>query len=170
MCYNLFVIFSLNFKKNMKMKKYLKHGFSALTLAIIGLTLSARSASALCASVAANNNGDSSLIVGTDGTCNPVSTTGGGWALSNPYGLPGGSILGIASSLLFWLLSIFAIAGIIGFIISGIFYLVAAGDEKTVEKGKTGLKYSIIGIIVGLSGFLIMQAVSMFLSGSSSSF
>ena len=43
---------------------------------------------------------------------------GGGWNLTNPYGLPSGSILGIVSNLLFWLLSLFAILGVIGFIIS----------------------------------------------------
>jgi hypothetical protein len=95
---------------------------------------------------------------------------GGGWALANPYGLPQGSILGIASNLLFWLLAIFAIAGVVGFVISGIFYLVAAGDEGTAEKGKNGIKWSIIGIIVGLSGFLIMQAVAALLSGGTSKF
>lgn len=96
--------------------------------------------------------------------------SGGGWALSNPYGLPEGSLLGIASNLLFWLLAIFAILGVIGFVLSGIWYLLAAGDEGMADKGKEGMKASIIGIIVGLSGFIIMQAVNMLLGGSSKTF
>lgn len=98
------------------------------------------------------------------------SSYGTGWSLTNPYGLPAGSISGIISNLLFWLLGIFALGGIIGFVLSGIWYLLAAGDESMADKGKEGMKYSIIGIIVGLSGFLIMQAVTMLLGGSSKKF
>jgi hypothetical protein len=96
--------------------------------------------------------------------------TGTGWGVSNQYNLPEGSILGILSNLLFWLLSVFAILGIVGFVISGIMYLLAGVNEDLMEKGKDGMKWSIIGIIVGLSGFVIMQAVSAMLTGASSSF
>ena len=97
-------------------------------------------------------------------------SSGGSWALSNHYGLPQGSISGIVSSLLSWLLELFAILGIIGFVLSGIFYLLAGADEGNAEKGKNGMKWSIIGIIVGLSGYVIMQAAAMFLAGSSINF
>ncbi len=93
-----------------------------------------------------------------------------GFFLENTYGLPDGSILGIASNLLFWLLSLFAILGIIGFVLSGIFYLISAGEEDMVTRGKDGMKWSIIGILVGLSGFIIMQAVNLFLGGASKGF
>jgi hypothetical protein len=95
---------------------------------------------------------------------------GGGLVLDNVYGLPDGSILGIASNLLFWLLSLFAILGIIGFVLSGIFYLISAGEEDMVTRGKDGMKWSIVGILVGLSGFVIMQAVNLFLGGASKGF
>lgn len=95
---------------------------------------------------------------------------GGGWALTNPYGLPSGSLLGIASNLLFWLLAVFAIAGIVGFVLSGIYYLLAGADEDNAKKGKNGMTWSIIGIIVGLSGFVIMQAVAALLGGGSKTF
>jgi hypothetical protein len=90
---------------------------------------------------------------------------GGGWTLSNPYGLPQGSILGIASNFLFWLLAIFAILGVVGFVIAGIIYLVSTGDETMIGRAKTAMMYSIVGIIIGLSGFLIMQAAAMMLRG-----
>ncbi|MDD5083932.1 MAG: hypothetical protein PHT88_03300 [Candidatus Moranbacteria bacterium] len=82
-----------------------------------------------------------------------------------PFGLPGGSIFGIVATVVDWLLALFGILGILGFIISGIMYLLSAGDEKTADKAKAGLKYSIIGIVVGLSGFVIMQAINGLLSG-----
>ena len=121
-------------------------------------------ASAVSWGVSVDTSGNLSASVGSNGYAS------GGWALSNPYNLPSGSLLGIASNLLFWLLSIFAVAGIIGFIISGIFYLIAAGDDGMMEKGKEGMKWSIIGIIVGLSGYVIMQAVASLLGGGSKSF
>lgn len=94
---------------------------------------------------------------------------GGGLVLVNP-GLPEGSIYGIISGLLYWLLAIFAIVGIMGFVISGIIYLLSVGDEDTISKAKKAMVYSIIGIIVGLSGFVIIQAVMGLLSGVSNTF
>jgi hypothetical protein len=148
-----------------------------LALAIIGLSFSPMAALAVDWGVGVSNNGSVSVGIGSSGSGagnvwggGSYGVGGGGWALSNPYGLPSGSILGIASNLLFWLLAIFAIFGVIGFVISGIFYLVAAGDEGMMDKGKEGIKWSIMGIIVGLSGFIIMQAVSALLGGSSKTF
>lgn len=98
------------------------------------------------------------------------SDNNGGWGLGNPYGLPEGRIIDILSNLLFWLLAIFGIVGIIGFVISGILYLVSSGDDGMITKAKTAMKWSIIGIIVGLSGFVIMQAVMGLLGGASNRF
>lgn len=156
------------------MKKYLKQIVCVSALAIAGFSFSPTSALAAAWGIGLDSGGNFSAAVGSSSSAICASTgncsAGGFWALSNPYGLPQGSILGIISNLLFWLLSIFAIFGIIGFVVSGIFYLIAAGDEGMMEKGKEGMKWSIIGIIVGLSGFIIMQAASALLSGSSSNF
>ena len=110
-----------------------------------------------------SSTGDVSGYVGSAGS--------GSWGgITNPYGLPEGSILDIVSGILFWLLSIFALVGIIGFIISGIIYLVSAGDENTISRAKTAMMWSIVGVIVGLSGFVIMQAVAAMLSGASTTY
>jgi len=113
---------------------------------------------------AATTTGDLAFGVGSNGSMN------GGWLVSNVYGLPGGSIMGIVSNILFWLLSLFALAGIIGFVLSGIFYLISAGDDEMIKRGKEGMKWSIVGILVGLSGFIIMQAVNIMLTGGSKNF
>ena len=76
------------------------------------------------------------------------SVGSGGGLMMDSHGLPAGSIFGILQNLLNWLLALFGIFGIIGFVLSGIFYLVSAGDEGMAEKGKEGMKWSIIGIIV----------------------
>lgn len=85
-------------------------------------------------------------------------------------GLPKGSIYEIISATLGWLLGIFGFIAIIGFVIAGIFYLTAAGDEGQAEKGKEGMKYSIIGVIVALMGYVIIQAVDRWLGGINTMF
>lgn len=101
-----------------------------------------------------------------------VSATAWSAGKSNAQGvgLPGGAIYQIISTTLSWLLGIFGFIAIIGFVIAGIFYLTAAGDEGQAEKGKEGMKYSIIGVIVALMGWVIVQAVDRWLSGTNNSF
>jgi len=139
----------------MKTKKYLQKFFLSLFLII--------SFSIAPSFVLAAVNAD--LCFGS--ACN---ANNGAFALANPYGLPEGSIYDILSNILFWLLSIFAVLGIVGFVISGIFYLISAGDEGMADKGKDGMKWSIIGVIVGLSGYVVMKAVEAMLKGTSSTF
>jgi lipid-A-disaccharide synthase-like uncharacterized protein len=90
--------------------------------------------------------------------------------LSNPFGLPQGSILGIVASLTYWLLALLGFIGIIGFVIAGMRYLLAFGDEDDAKRAKNGLKFSIYGIIVALLGFIIIRAVTALLSGVSGGF
>ncbi|HAT74211.1 MAG: hypothetical protein US30_C0012G0008 [Candidatus Moranbacteria bacterium GW2011_GWF2_36_839] len=91
----------------------------------------------------------------------------GGGLSNNSYGLPGGSVFGIVEGILYWLLGILSVVAVIGFIISGIMYLTAAGDETQAGKAKKAMMYSIIGVIVGLSGFVIFKAAQYMLSGES---
>jgi len=117
-----------------------------------------------------------SLGIGTgDSSSSPTYSSsgapaGGGFSLGSSYGLPSGSIFGILSNLLDWLLAIFAILGIVGFIISGILYLTSAGDDTQIEKAKTAMMYSIMGILVGLIGFVVMQAVFSLLMANNAAF
>lgn len=85
-------------------------------------------------------------------------------------GTPRGTIIGIVEQTMYWLLAVIGFIGIIGFVISGILYLTAAGDEAQIEKAKGAMMYSIIGIIVALLGFVVIQAVTAWLSGASSTF
>lgn len=95
---------------------------------------------------------------------------GAGGFISNPFGLPSGSISGIIANIAFWLLGIFGFLGVIGFVVSGIMYLISAGDDDMIDRAKTGMLYSIVGVIVGLIGLVVMQAVSALLSGVSTTF
>jgi hypothetical protein len=88
------------------------------------------------------------------GVCVPTTT-----------GLSDASIGRILSNLFVWLMAVFMILGVMAFVISGIQYLVSAGDEGMIETAKRNAKWSLVGVIVGLSGYVIIQAISTALSG-----
>jgi len=93
---------------------------------------------------------------------------GSGWNIGDlmGYGLPSGSISGIIKNILSWLLMIFGFLGLIGFVISGILYIASSGDETKAEKAKKAMTYSAIGIVVGLVGLVIIQAISIALNAA----
>lgn len=116
--------------------------------------------------------GGFSISAGGNGWGVSIGSGSGGW---NPgflggAGLPAGSIMGIVSNILLWLLGLFGFIGVIGFVISGIIYLTAAGDDTQMERAKKAMNYSIIGVVVGLSGVVLIQAIDWALSGSSTTF
>lgn len=83
---------------------------------------------------------------------------------------PSGGIRAILVNVLVWILGIFGMLAILAFVVSGIQYFAAAGDEKMMETAKKNLVYSIIGVIVALSGFVIIQAIDSALRGYSAIF
>ncbi|MDR3583389.1 MAG: pilin [Candidatus Pacebacteria bacterium] len=97
-----------------------------------------------------------------------MGSTTKGWNVGNlsGFGLPSGSISGIIKNIPMWLLGIFGFVGVIGFVISGLMYLTAAGDTGQAETAKNAMVYSIIGIIVGLSGLVVIIAVNAMLNGT----
>ncbi|MFA6047501.1 MAG: hypothetical protein WCV59_01260 [Parcubacteria group bacterium] len=91
------------------------------------------------------------------------------YSLPTNTGLPTSSsgIKGILANLLSWLLSIFGIIAIIGFVVSGIQYFLATGDEKMMQTAKRNALYSILGVIVALSAYVVIKAIDTALRGSS---
>lgn len=144
---------------------FVKNTVSVLVLSIFSFVFSVQKSLAAFG-IGADSNGNISAVYGSNNSVFNSMGNSGGWNLGYSYGLPQGSLLGIITNLLYWLLALFAIGGIIAFVIAGIFYLLAGADKANADKGKTGMVNAIIGIIVGLSGFLILQAVSAFLGGS----
>lgn len=94
------------------------------------------------------------------------TTTSGGLVIpSTNLPSPPGGIRQILANLLMWILGIFGMLAILAFVVSGIQYFAAAGDEKMMETAKRNLIYSIIGVVVALSGFVIIMAVDTALRG-----
>jgi hypothetical protein len=87
-------------------------------------------------------------------------------------GMPGGcdspsTVKGIIVNFTYWLLGIFGFLAVIAFVIYGIMYLTAAGDEEQIKRAKRGMIYGIIGVVVGLGGLVIMQAISTLINAGS---
>ncbi len=77
--------------------------------------------------------------------------------------LPSATIFDIIRNIMLYLLAILGFVAVIGFVISGIMYLVAAGDEDAQARAKRAMIYSITGVIVGLVGLVILFAASRLL-------
>ncbi|MFA5926183.1 MAG: hypothetical protein WC831_04570 [Parcubacteria group bacterium] len=84
--------------------------------------------------------------------------------------LPQSSIYDIIRGVMMWVLGLLGFFAVIGFVISGIMYLVAAGDEDSQKKAKKAMYYSITGVIVGLVGLVVIYAVNKLLGTTSTQF
>ena len=93
--------------------------------------------------------------------------TGGFQAVKDNSGLSQKTVDVIVKGLMKWLLVFVGFISIIAFIIAGILYLTAAGDDKQIGTAKTAMKWSIIGVIVALMGYVVIIAVDYWLNGSS---
>ena len=74
-------------------------------------------------------------------------------------GITNTTVFALISNVMNWLLGLTGVLAVIGFVISGILYLTAAGDEEQIEKAKTVMMYAIIGLVVALVGLIIVNAV-----------
>jgi len=88
------------------------------------------------------------------------------WTIPQDTQLPSATIYDIIHNIMFWLLAILGFIALIGFVISGIMYLLAAGDEDSQARAKRAMIYSITGVIVGLVGLVILYAVERMLGAT----
>lgn len=79
--------------------------------------------------------------------------------------LPNTPIEVILLNFMYWILGIFGFLAVISFVIAGIQYILAAGNPDAAKRAKQNVMYSIIGIVVALSGLIVIYAVSGFLEG-----
>lgn len=81
-------------------------------------------------------------------------------------GLSSLSVLLLLSSILSWLLAILSVIGVLAFVISGVQYLTAVGDEDQISTAKRNMKYAIVGLIVALSGLIIVTSIDRIFAGN----
>lgn len=131
--------------------------------------LGSNSSSSLCTGNSTTPLEDSSSKGSTtplEDSSSKGSTTSSGIYWPTNSGLPENTVSGVLSGVLSWLLGIFGLLALIGFIISGIQYLTSAGNDSMLETAKRNMTWSIVGVIVALSGFVIIQAIDLALRGT----
>lgn len=82
---------------------------------------------------------------------------------------PSGGLPAVVEGLVKWLLGIFGFLAILSFIISGFMYFMGgsmSGEKKEVSRAKNQMKWSIVGVIVGLMGYIILYAIDSALKGN----
>ena len=89
--------------------------------------------------------------------------------LPTNVGLPKGNLTGVISNFTNWILGIFGFLAIISFVVSGIMYFLSAGDDTAQEKAKKQMQWSIMGVVIGLVGLVVIYAVDMLLGGGGGS-
>lgn len=122
------------------MKKYL------FSLVLLVVSLGAFSAGAITCPDSTNFKLEGNI-------CVPVNT-----------GLSEKSVQDVVTAVLTWLLGIFGVLGVLTFVIAGILYFMAAGDAEAEKKAKNAMKMGIMGIVVGLAGFVVIQAIDAVLN------
>ena len=75
------------------------------------------------------------------------------------FGLPSNSIFNIVTYIADWLLGIIGVVAVISFVVAGILYFTSTGDDAKIKKAKGAMNASIVGVIVALSGLVVIYAV-----------
>ena len=91
----------------------------------------------------------------------------GDYILTEDHGLPTNTwgIYGVVENVTDFVLSLIGILAVLAFVISGIQYLTAGGDEKAAEKAKNTMKQAVLGVVVVLSAYVIILTVEYILGG-----
>lgn len=65
----------------------------------------------------------------------------------------------VVATVMLWLMSIVGILAILMFVVAGIMYLTAAGDESKTTAAKNIIRFAITGVAVALMGYVIVYTV-----------
>lgn len=80
--------------------------------------------------------------------------------------LPQQSFTSLVNNIIYFALFLIGLASVIMLIYGGFRYVFSAGEEKATKAGKDAILYSIIGIVVALLSFAIVQFVVGGVGGS----
>ena len=75
-------------------------------------------------------------------------------------GMTKSSVGQILVNVMNWLMMLLGIGAIISFVIAGILYLVAGGDEAKTDNAKKMMVYAIIAIVVALVGYVAVNTIT----------
>ncbi|MDZ7612178.1 MAG: hypothetical protein U5L10_05425 [Candidatus Moranbacteria bacterium] len=75
------------------------------------------------------------------------------------------SVYTIIKTVMQWMLLILTVVAVIGFIISGLYFILGGGSGQA-ETAKSWLTYSIVGIIIALIGYIAINLIDAMLKGN----
>lgn len=85
--------------------------------------------------------------------------------LPNPTDTTGqGPVVQVIGNVLSWILTVFLFLAVIGFIVTGIQYLMSFGSSFAVEKAKRNFVYSVIAVAVVGGAMVIIYTIESLLS------
>jgi flagellar basal body-associated protein FliL len=73
------------------------------------------------------------------------------------------SLATIGMNVLNFLLSVFGIVAIIMLALSGVMYFFSTGNEEQAKKAKQSTKYAVIGVLLTMSGLIIVKLLAQFI-------
>jgi len=79
--------------------------------------------------------------------------------------LPKSTFAEVIRNLLLYLLAVFTILAVLSFVIYGMMFLFGGASKDAADTARKGVNYSIIGIVIGLSGYIIIRLITELLSG-----
>ena len=102
------------------------------------------------------------MVMGAGATFNPSDHPGFSAtdAVTAAPTLSDATVFDLVTNVMDWLLGLVGVLAVIGFVISGVLYLTAAGDAEQAEKAKTVMTYAIIGLAVALVGLIVVNAIA----------
>lgn len=79
-----------------------------------------------------------------------------------------GSVAAIFRLIINWALAIAFLAAVVVLIYGGFLYITSAGNTDSATKGKTAITNALIGVVIIVLSYVIVQIVYRFVSGSAS--
>ena len=79
-----------------------------------------------------------------------------------------GSIASIFRLIINWALAIAFIAAVVMLIFGGFLYITSAGNTDNATKGKTAITNALIGVVIIILSYIIVQIVFRFVTGTGS--
>lgn len=71
----------------------------------------------------------------------------------------------VVLNIMLWLLRLFTLIAVIGFVINGLMYILAGSSSALAEKAKKGVGFGIAGIAIGLAGYIVISQIDTLLAG-----
>lgn len=79
--------------------------------------------------------------------------------------LPENNLRTVIFAILQWLLLIFTFISVGAFVVAGVMFLTSGGNTQQVDTAKNYVKYSIFGVAIGLSGYVIITFIDIIMKG-----